>query len=95
MLSALAQTPAPLAPDLPQHTKSILDTIIGAGPVMIPLFALSVFSVMLVIVYLLTIRRGSVVSSGFMATADALLRKRDYLGLLAVSNRHGEAIAFY
>ena len=38
-------------------------------------------------------RRGSVVSSGFMATADALLRKRDYLGLLAVSNRHGEAIA--
>src|SRR5207245_7826727 len=34
-----------------------------------------------------------VVSSGYMATADALLRKRDYLGLLAVSNRHGEAIA--
>jgi len=29
----------------------------------------------------------------YMATADALLRKRDYLGLLAVSNRHGEAIA--
>jgi biopolymer transport protein ExbB len=28
-----------------------------------------------------------------MATTDALLRKRDYLGLLAVSNRHGEAIA--
>ena len=60
---------------------------------MIPLFALSVFSVMLVIVYFLTIRRGAVVSSGYMATADALLRKRDYLGLLAVSNRHGEAIA--
>src|SRR6202163_2385846 len=89
----LAQTPAPLAPDLPQHTRSIMDTIIGAGPVMIPLFVLSVFSVMLVMVYLLTIRRGSVVSSGYMATADALLRKRDYLGLLAVSNRHGEAIA--
>jgi biopolymer transport protein ExbB len=88
----LAQTPAPLAPDLP-HTKSILQTLIDAGPVMIPLFALSVFSVMLVIVYLLTIRRGAVVSSGYMATADALLRKRDYLGLLAVSNRHGEAIA--
>ena len=88
-----AQTPASLAPDLPQHPRSILDIIIGAGPVMIPLFVLSVFFVMLVIVYLLTIRRGSVVSSGFMATADALLRKRDYLGLLAVSNRHGEAIA--
>jgi len=70
-----------------------MDTIIKAGPVMIPLVLLSIFSVMLVIVYLMTIRRGAVVSSGYMATADALLRKRDYLGLLAVSNRHGEAIA--
>src|SRR5437667_5891005 len=60
---------------------------------MVPLFLLSTFSVMLVIVYLMTIRRGAVASSGYMATADALLRKRDYLGLLAVSNRHGEAIA--
>ena len=89
----LAQTPVPAAaPDLPRPT-SILDAMIAAGPVMIPLFALSIFSLMLVIVYFLTIRRGAVVSSGYMATADALLRKRDYLGLLAVSNRHGEAIA--
>ena len=91
----LAQNPAPpvtFTPDLPRPT-SILDAMIAAGPVMIVLLALSVFSVMLVIVYFLTIRRGAVVSSGYMATADALLRKRDYLGLLAVSNRHGEAIA--
>src|SRR5437867_11141352 len=60
---------------------------------MIPLLLLSIFFVMLVVVYLMTIRRGTVVSSGYMATADALLRTRDYLGLLAVSNRHGEAIA--
>jgi biopolymer transport protein ExbB len=72
---------------------SMLDAMLHAGPIIIPLFILSVFSVMLVIVYFLTIRRGAVVSSGYMATADALLRKRDYLGLLAVSNRHGEAIA--
>jgi biopolymer transport protein ExbB len=70
-----------------------MDTLIAAGPVMIVLFLLSIFFVMLVVVYLMTIRRGAVVSSGYMATADALLRKRDYLGLLAVSNRHGEAIA--
>src|SRR5437763_14589264 len=70
-----------------------MDTLINAGPVMIPLFLFSIFFVMLVIVYLITIRRGAVVSSGYMATADALLRKRDYLGLLAVSKRHGEAIA--
>ena len=91
----IAQSPAPAvlaAPDLPRPT-SILDAMIAAGPVIIPLFALSIFSVMLVIVYFLTIRRGAVVSAGYMATADALLRKRDYLGLLAVSNRHSEAIA--
>src|SRR6059058_2648622 len=88
--AAPAATPS-LVPDI--HSKTIMETLIAAGPVMIVLFALSVFFVMLVIVYALTIRRGAVVSSGFMATADALLRKRDYLGLLAVSNRHGEAIA--
>jgi biopolymer transport protein ExbB len=89
----VAQSATPsLVPDLP-HTKTVLDALFNAGPVMIPLFLLSIFSLMLVITYLMTIRRGAVVSSGFMATADALLRKRDYLGLLAVSNRHGEAIA--
>jgi biopolymer transport protein ExbB len=89
----VAQSATPsLVPDLP-HTKTVLDALFNAGPVMIPLFLLSIFSLMLVVTYLMTIRRGAVVSSGFMATADALLRKRDYLGLLAVSNRHGEAIA--
>src|ERR1051326_7954192 len=88
--AAPAATPA-LVPDI--HSKSIMETLLAAGPVMLVLFALSVFFVMLVIVYLMTIRRGAIVSSGFMATADALLRKRDYLGLLAVANRHGEAIA--
>jgi biopolymer transport protein ExbB len=90
----LAQEPPLPAPDLPRPTStSMLDAVLHAGPIVIPLFVLSVFSVMLVIVYFLTIRRGAVVSSGYMATADALLRKRDYLGLLAVSNRHGEAVA--
>ena len=88
--TAAAAMPS-LMPDV--HSKTVMETLLAAGPVMILLFALSVFFVMLVIVYLMTIRRGAVVSSGFMATADALLRKRDYLGLLAVSNRHGEAIA--
>ena len=88
--AAPVATPS-LVPDI--HSKTILEALISAGPVMIVLFALSVFFVMLLIVYMMTIRRGAVVSSGYMATADALLRKRDYLGLLAVSNRHGEAIA--
>src|SRR5438874_6912336 len=87
----LAQEPTPAL--VPQRSQTVLDTLVRAGPVIIPLFLLSIFFVALVVVYFLTIRRGAVVSSGFMATTDALLRKRDYLGLLAVSNRHGEAIA--
>jgi len=90
--SALAQAPAPDQPVLPR-TTNVLQAMIGAGPVMLLLFILSVFSVMLIIVYFFTLRRGAIVTSNYMATADALLRKRDYLGLLAVSNRHGEAIA--
>jgi len=86
-----AQEPTPAL--VPQHSQTVLETLVKAGPVMIPLFLLSIFFVALVVVYFLTIRRGAVVSSGYMATADALLRKRDYLGLLAVSNRHGEAVA--
>src|ERR1700726_627501 len=91
LLAQTGTTPV-IPPDIP-HSKTVMDALIAAGPVMYLLIGLSVFFVMLVIVYLMTIRRGAVVSSGYMATADALLRKRDYLGLLAVSNRHGEAIA--
>src|SRR4026208_1858147 len=91
--SLLAQTPAPVTPEVPRTTTTMLHAMSQAGPVMVVLLALSIISVMLVIVYFLSIRRGAVVSHGFMPPADALLRKRDYLGLLAVSNRHGEAIA--
>ena len=89
----VAQEASATPPLVPEHSPTILETLFKAGPVMIPLVLLSIFFVMLVVVYLMTIRRGAVVSTGYMATADALLRKRDYLGLLAVSNRHGEAIA--
>jgi biopolymer transport protein ExbB len=60
---------------------------------MVPLGALSVITVMLVLVYLVTLRRGAILTANYMNTADVLLKKRDYLGLLAISNRHSEAIA--
>src|SRR5437879_1957970 len=53
--AAAAATPS-LVPDI--HSKTILETLIAAGPVMLVLFALSVFFVMLLIVYLMTIRLG-------------------------------------
>jgi len=60
---------------------------------MIPLGVMSVITVMLVLVFMFQMRRGAVVSSHFMNTADVLLKKKDYLGLLAISARHPEAIA--
>jgi biopolymer transport protein ExbB len=90
---AFAQEPPLPPPDLPRPATNVLQALIDAGPIILPLVLLSVFTVMLIVVYFLTIRRGNVVSHGYMATAEALLRKRDHLGLLAVSNRHGEAIA--
>lgn len=57
------------------------------------LIALSVVMFALIAFYMLTIRRGAVVSDHFMRTADALIRKQDYLGLLSVCGRRNEAIA--
>jgi biopolymer transport protein ExbB len=65
----------------------------SGGWAMLPLAALSVFMVAMVIVFLFTLRRGTIVTAHFMNTADVLLRKRDYHGLLAISSRHGEAVA--
>lgn len=72
---------------------SLWEIALSGGPVMIPLAALSVIAIMLILIYLVTLRRGAVATHRFMQTANALLRKKDYLGLLAVSNRHNEAVS--
>lgn len=75
-------------------TETLLDYLLEGGPVlMIPLAALSFMMVLLIIFYLFTIRQGTVVSDKFMNAADALIRKQDYLGLIAVCNRENECIA--
>jgi len=95
VLFAIAQTAAGQPADVTavKPDASLWEVILSGGPVMIPLGILSVIAVMLVLVYLFTLRRGAVVTKRYMTTADALLRKRDYLGLLAISNRHREAVA--
>jgi biopolymer transport protein ExbB len=60
---------------------------------MIILAAMSVLMLMLVLVNLFTLRRGAILSPHYMNTADVLLKKKDYLGLLAISSRHSEAVA--
>src|SRR5205814_4390038 len=74
-------------------TTTLLKLVESGGWAMIPLAFLSIVTVMLVLVYLFTLRRNSIVSVHFMNTADVLLKKREYLGLLAISSRHSEAIA--
>ncbi len=86
----LAQESAGLAG---MKITNLLQVITAGGVAMIPLGLLSVLAVGLILVYLISFRRGAMVSGRYMQTADALLRKGDYLGLLAISNRHNEAVA--
>jgi biopolymer transport protein ExbB len=60
---------------------------------MIPLGILSVLTLALVLVYLVTLRRGAVAGHRYMTTAETLLGKGDVMGLLAVSPRHGDTVA--
>ena len=76
------------------QAETFLDIMMkGGAMVMIPLAILSFIAVLLIIFYIFTIRQGSVVSDKFMNAADALIRKQDYLGLIAVCNRENECIA--
>jgi len=85
-----ATTPAPAG----TNVETILDYLMEGGVyLMVPLAALSFIAVLLIIFYTFTIRQGAVVSDKFMNAADALIRKQDYLGLIAVCNRENECIA--
>jgi len=74
-------------------TANLWQVVKAGGPAMVPLAFLSVVTVALIVAFLFSLRRGSMVTKRFMQTSDALIRKRDFLGLLAVSHRHNEAIA--
>ena len=84
--------PAEVAKPKPKPV-AVLDMVKQGGYTIWFLMGLSVLMVALTIFLFLTIRRGAVVSDYFMKTADALIRKQDYLGLLAVCNRRNEAIS--
>lgn len=89
--TAPAATAAAAEPTSPVMT--LWKLIESGGWAMIPLGFLSVLTLMFVLYFLFTLRRGAVVTAKFMNTADALLKKRDYVGLLAISNRHSEVVA--
>lgn len=73
--------------------ETLAKLLSAGGLVMIPLIALSVITLALVLVYLFTLRRGAVAGTRFMTTAETLLGKGDFMGLLAISNRHRDIVA--
>lgn len=75
------------------ETVSLWKLVESGGWAMIPLGIMSVITFMMVLVNLFTLRRSAILTTHYMQTADVLLKKRDYLGLLAISSRHSEAVA--
>src|SRR6202008_3405546 len=73
--------------------ETLLRLLQAGGWVMIPLIGASIITVTLILACLFTLRRGAVVTRRYMETAETLLRKRDYVALITVSNRHSSAIA--
>jgi len=67
--------------------------ILSGGWAMIILAGMSIVTMMMVLMNLFTLRRSAILTPHYMNTADVLLKKRDYLGLLAISSRHSEAVA--
>lgn len=77
----------------PVMQTKFLEIIQAGGVMMFPLALISVIGGVLVLLYLLTIRRNAVVSDRFMNAAEAMIRKRDYLGLAAYCHRQNESMA--
>ena len=92
-IPAAGATPTAPGASQPVNAVTLWKLIQDGGWAMIPLGFLSVVTVMLVLVYLFTLRRSAILTPHYMNTADVLLKKRDYLGLLAISSRHSEAVA--
>jgi biopolymer transport protein ExbB len=72
---------------------NFLEIVDAGGIMMYPLALLSMTAVVLIFIYLLTIRRNAVVSDRFMDAAEAMIRKRDYLGLIAYCHRQNGCMA--
>ena len=74
-------------------STKFIEIVAAGGVMMYPLALISVVGVVLVLLYLLTIRRNAVVSDRFMNNAEAMIRKRDYLGLVSYCHRQNQSMA--
>lgn len=88
LVSAASDSSAPVATEM-----NFLEILAKGGITMYPLGLLSVLTVVLILIFLLTIRRNAIVSDRFMNTMETMVRKRDYLGLITASLRRNECMA--
>ena len=94
LLSALAVSAATSeAPARVAKEINFLEILGKGGIMMFPLGIMSVITVLLILMFLLTMRRNAIVSDSFMSTTEAMIRKRDYLGLITLSHRRNECMA--
>jgi biopolymer transport protein ExbB len=77
----------------PPKEVNFLEILHKGGIMMFPLGIMSVITLLLIMLFLLTIRRNAIVSDRFMNTAESMIRKRDYLGLAAFAQRRNECMA--
>lgn len=93
-LSALSTYAATTAQtSAPPKEVNFLEILHKGGIMMFPLGLMSVITLLLIMLFLLTIRRNAIVSDRFMNTAESMIRKRDYLGLAAYAQRRNECMA--
>lgn len=86
--SAAAQTPVPAVKEM-----NFLEILAKGGIMMYPLGLMSVITVLLILVFLLTLRRNAIVSDRFMNSVESMIRKRDFSGLSVLSHRRNECMA--
>ncbi|MEP4076650.1 MotA/TolQ/ExbB proton channel family protein [Haloferula sp.] len=79
--------------DLPLKQADFMEIVEKGGPMMFPLALLSIVGMVLILLYLLTIRRNAVVSDRFMNTAEAMIRKHDFVGLISYCHRQNQCMA--
>lgn len=84
---------APEAGGVFSKETNFLEILAKGGFMMYPLGVMSIITVLLVFIFVLTIRRNAIVSDRFMTTTEVMIRKRDYLGLITMSHNRNECMA--
>ncbi len=92
-ISALLASAATETPVTAVKETNFLEILAKGGIMMYPLGLMSVITVVLILIFLLTIRRNAIVSDYFMNHVESMIRKRDYMGLSALSHRRNECMA--